>query len=144
MPVILLADVERRVGVIPDVVLLQLVVAQQIVDDASKERDVAARADRRVEVAHGRRAREARVDDHELRLVVMLGLDPPLDAAGVRIGRLPPMIRTGSAFLMSTQWFVIAPRPNVGARLATVGPCQTRAWLSNTTMPSERTTFQVR
>jgi hypothetical protein len=29
--------------------------------------------------------------------------------------------------LMSTQWLVIAPRPNVGARLATVGPCQTRA-----------------
>ncbi len=28
---------------------------------------------------------------------------------------------------MSTQWLVIAPRPNVGARLATVGPCQTRA-----------------
>ncbi len=30
------------------------------------------------------------------------------------------------AFLISTQWLVIAPRPNVGARLATVGPCQTR------------------
>jgi hypothetical protein len=40
---------------------------------------------------------------------------------------LPPMIITTSAFLMSTQWLVIAPRPNVGARLATVGPCQTRA-----------------
>ena len=40
---------------------------------------------------------------------------------------LPPITRITSAFLMSTQWFVIAPRPNVGARPATVGPCQTRA-----------------
>jgi hypothetical protein len=41
-------------------------------------------------------------------------------------------------FLMSTQWLVIAPLPNVGARLATVGPCQTRAWLSKTSNPIER------
>jgi hypothetical protein len=31
---------------------------------------------------------------------------------------------------MSTQPFVMAPRPNVAAKLATVGPCQTRAWVS--------------
>ena len=40
---------------------------------------------------------------------------------------LPPMTMMTLAFLMSTQWLVIAPRPNVGAKLATVGPCQTRA-----------------
>ncbi len=45
--------------------------------------------------------------------------------------------------LISTQWLVIAPRPNVGARLATVGPCQTRARLSTASMPSERTNFCV-
>ncbi len=39
----------------------------------------------------------------------------------------PPMTKTTSAFLMSTQPLVIAPRPNVAAKLATVGPCQTRA-----------------
>jgi hypothetical protein len=37
------------------------------------------------------------------------------------------MARMTSAFLMSTQPLVIAPRPNVAAKLATVGPCQTRA-----------------
>src|SRR5690606_5945805 len=51
---------------------------------------------------------------------------------------LPPMISTRSALRMSTQWLVIAPRPNVGARLATVGPCQTRAWLSKTSIPRDR------
>ena len=40
---------------------------------------------------------------------------------------LAPMTRTTSAFLMSFQWFVIAPRPNVAARLATVGLCHIRA-----------------
>jgi hypothetical protein len=40
---------------------------------------------------------------------------------------LPPMTTTTLAFLMSCQVLVIAPRPNVGARLATVGLCQTRA-----------------
>jgi hypothetical protein len=54
---------------------------------------------------------------------------------------LPPITRITSAFLMSTQLFVIAPRPNVGARPATVGPCQTRAWLSKATPPSARMTL---
>lgn len=51
---------------------------------------------------------------------------------------------TRLAFLMSTQWLVIAPRPNVGARLATVGPCQTRAWLSTASIPSARENFCVK
>ena len=45
--------------------------------------------------------------------------------------------------LDSVHEFVIAPRPNVGARLATVGPCQTLAWLSNASMPALRTTLYV-
>ena len=56
---------------------------------------------------------------------------------------LPPMTMTTLAFLMSTQWLVIAPRPNVGARLATVGPCQTRAWLSTAMPPRARITLSV-
>ena len=40
---------------------------------------------------------------------------------------LPPMINIMSVFLMSIQPLVIAPRPNVGPKLETVGPCQTLA-----------------
>src|SRR5271170_5921236 len=35
---------------------------------------------------------------------------------------LPPMINIMSVFLMSIQPFVMAPRPNVGPKLETVGP----------------------
>ena len=47
------------------------------------------------------------------------------------------------AFRMSVQEFVIAPRPKVGPKLDTVGPCQTRAWLSNTSIPALRTALYV-
>src|SRR5258708_1277693 len=57
---------------------------------------------------------------------------------------LPPITRTTSAFLMSTQPLVIAPRPYVAARLATVGPCQTLAWLSRYGMPSALMNFHCR
>ena len=36
-----------------------------------------------------------------------------------------------------------SPRPNVVARPATVGPCQTRAWLSMAIPPMARTTLPV-
>src|SRR6202158_1697704 len=49
-----------------------------------------------------------------------------------------------SAFLMSTQPLVIAPRPNVAAKLATVGPCQTRAWESRYGTPRAEMTFHWR
>ena len=38
------------------------------------------------------------------------------------------MTSTTSVFLMSFQWLVMAPRPNVAAKLATVGLCHMRAW----------------
>src|SRR5262245_11709167 len=57
---------------------------------------------------------------------------------------LPPMIRTRSVFLMSTQWLVIAPLPNVGPRLDTVGACHIRAWVSKATMPRPRATLTER
>ena len=43
---------------------------------------------------------------------------------------LPPMTNIMSVFLMSMYPLVIAPRPNDGPKLETVGPCQTRAWFS--------------
>src|SRR6476646_9656466 len=54
---------------------------------------------------------------------------------------LPPMARMTSAFLMSTQPLVIAPRPNVAAKLATVGPCQTLAWESLYVTPQDVIAF---
>ena len=57
---------------------------------------------------------------------------------------LPPMQRTTSAFLMSTHPLVIAPRPNVAAKLATVGPCQTRAWVSRYGTPQAEVAFHWR
>ena len=40
------------------------------------------------------------------------------------------MISIMSVFLMSMYPLVMAPRPNEGPKLETVGPCQTRAWFS--------------
>src|SRR5262245_23014966 len=57
---------------------------------------------------------------------------------------LPPMIRTRSAFLISTQLLVIAPLPNVGPRLDTVGACHIRAWVSKATIPRPRATLTLR
>src|SRR5260370_17501064 len=50
----------------------------------------------------------------------------------------PPMINIMSVFLMSIQPLVIAPRPNVGPKLETVGACQTRAWFSRGQTPRLR------
>jgi hypothetical protein len=43
---------------------------------------------------------------------------------------LAPMTMMTSLFLKSRQWLVMAPRPKLAAKLATVGPCQTRACCS--------------
>ena len=61
-------DQEGGVGVGLDVVVMDLVVGQQVIDDAAEEGDVGAGADRRIEVGHRGGAREARVDDDELGL----------------------------------------------------------------------------
>jgi hypothetical protein len=47
-------------------------------------------------------------------------------------------------FLMSIQPLVIAPRPNVGPKLETVGPCQTRAWFSREQTPRLRMLLTTR
>lgn len=67
-----------------------------------------------------------------------------LKPQGCASAGLPPMTKTTSAFLMSTQWLVIAPRPKLGARLATVGACQIRACVSSAVMPSARSVLTVR
>jgi hypothetical protein len=46
--------------------------------------------------------------------------------------------------LRSTQWLVIAPRPNDAPRLGTVGLCQSRAWCSMMTLPKVRPIFWKR
>jgi len=43
---------------------------------------------------------------------------------------LEPAMRKTFAFWRSSQWLVIAPRPNEAPRLGTVGLCQSRAWCS--------------
>src|SRR3982075_1071898 len=57
---------------------------------------------------------------------------------------LAPLIKIRSAFLMSRQWLVIAPLPNVAAKLTTVGPCQTRACCSRWTRPRPRIVFAAK
>src|SRR2546428_6007373 len=57
---------------------------------------------------------------------------------------LAPLITIRSAFLMSRQWLVIAPLPNVAAKLTTVGPCQTLACCSRCTRPRPRITFAAK
>src|SRR3979411_469622 len=57
---------------------------------------------------------------------------------------LPPMMKTTSAFLMSTQPLVIAPRPNVAAKLDNVGPCHTLAWESRYGTPKALIAFHCR
>ena len=54
------------------------------------------------------------------------------------------MMSIMSVFFMSTQPLVIAPRPNVGPKLETVGPCQTLAWFSKCTTPKARMVFTTR
>src|SRR5216683_1887158 len=67
-----------------------------------------------------------------------------LNPQGWASAEFPPMIRTTSAFLMSIQPFVIAPRPNVAAKLATVGPCQTLACVSRYGTPKAEIAFHCR
>ena len=48
-------------------------------------------------------------------------------AAGWFSAGLEPMAMMQSLLAMSFQWLVMAPRPKVAAKLATVGECQIRA-----------------
>ena len=74
----------RRVCVAADVVVMDLVVRQEIVDDAAKVGDVGAGSDGTVEIGDSRRPREARIDDDQLRTIMMLCLRHPFEAARMR------------------------------------------------------------
>ena len=67
-----------------------------------------------------------------------------LNAIGWFSATLLPSIRIALQCCMSTQWFVIAPRPNVAPRPGTVGLCQSRAWCSTKGIPSSRAAFWKR
>ncbi|MCY1355372.1 hypothetical protein D9M69_417920 [compost metagenome] len=77
---------EGGVGVVAHVLVLDLVVADQMVDQAAEEGDIGAGADRRVIVRHRGRTGEARIDDDQAGVVVRLGFGDPLEAAGVGFG----------------------------------------------------------
>src|SRR5271156_2769075 len=70
-----------------------------------------------------------------LALRLRLASSAHLNPQGWFSAGFPPMINIMSVFLMSIQPLVIAPRPNVGPKLETVGPCQTRAWFSKEPKP---------
>jgi len=81
-----LAHDQGRVGIRPDVLVVDLVVAEQVIDQAHQERGIRAGADRRVHVRHRRDAAEARIDHHHRGLVAHLGLDRPLEADRMGLG----------------------------------------------------------
>ncbi len=124
-----------------DVLPLHLVVLDAVVDHAEQEGDVGALPDRRIESAT--EAERVKRGSTTISLAPRLAFASVthLKPQGCASAALPPMMTTRSVFLMSVQEFVIAPRPNVGPRLDTVGPCQTLAWLSNTSIPALRTTL---
>ena len=84
-----LAHDEGGVGVVADVLRLDLVVAQQVVDNTAQEGNVTAGTQRCVVIGHGGRAREARIDHDQLRLVALLRLDHPFETHGMRFCSVP-------------------------------------------------------
>ena len=67
-----------------------------------------------------------------------------LQAMGCVSATLLPMIRMASLLAMSIQWLVMAPRPKLAARPATVGEGHIRAWCSRETTPRARANFEIR
>ena len=77
----------RRVRVGDDVLLEVLLVVEDVLDQAAEEGDVAARAQRHVQVGDGAGAGEPRVDVDDLR-APRLGLHHPLEADRVALGHV--------------------------------------------------------
>ncbi len=84
-----LADDRGAVREVPDVLPELAAVLEDVADHAAEERDVAAGADRDVEVGHRARAREPRVDVDDLR-AALLGLHHPLEADRMALGHVRP------------------------------------------------------
>ena len=83
----ILADDRRRVGVVHDVVAEVALVLDDVVDDPAEERDVAAGADRDVDVGDRARPREPRIDVDDRR-AARLGLHHPPEADRVALGHV--------------------------------------------------------
>ncbi|ABA52345.1 hypothetical protein BURPS1710b_A0731 [Burkholderia pseudomallei 1710b] len=82
----ILANDEREIRVMLDVLVLDLVVRQQVMDHPAEERDVRAGANRRVIIGDRCGAREARIDDDEARVAMRLRFGDPLETARMGLG----------------------------------------------------------
>src|SRR5262249_7523044 len=77
---------ERGIGEVGGVFVLDLVVLQTVVDEPEQERDVGPLPDRCIEVGDRGGAREARIDDDELRATVSFRFRDPFEAARMGFG----------------------------------------------------------
>src|SRR5438445_85688 len=110
-------DDKRRVRVVDQVIFRDAVVLDGVANDAAEKSDVRTGANLAEEIGDRGGAREARIDGDYLGIACTLRFTRPL---------------------------VIAPRPHVGPKLETVGPCQTLAWFSKCTTPRARMDFTTR
>ena len=74
-----LVDEEGGVGVGLDVIPVDLVVLDQVIDDAAQKGDVGARAQRGIQIGQGGRFREHRIDDDQLGAAMLDGFGDVLE-----------------------------------------------------------------
>ena len=77
---------QAGIGIGAHVLVLDFVLLQQIADHAVQERDIGARTDRCVDIRNRRGAGKARIDHHQLGVVLDLRFDHPLETAWMRLG----------------------------------------------------------
>ena len=137
-----LAQDRRRVGVGDDV-LVELLRSEHVVDHAAEEGDVAAGAQRDVDVGD----RAGRVNRGSTWITVApraLASITHWNPTGWHSAMFEPWITMQSAFCRSC-WNVVAPpRPKLVPRPGTVAECQIRAWFSIWIAPSAVKSFLMR
>ena len=69
---------------------MDLVVGQQIIDDAAKERNIGSRADWRIKISDSSSSRKTRINNDQFGLVVLFRLDDPLETYRMRFGGIAP------------------------------------------------------
>ena len=121
---------ERGIGVQPDVLLVEEPFVEDLVNHPAQDRDVGAGANLEVMIGDGGGAGITGVDRYDPGATLIPGLERPLEPARVILRRVRAHDQHHVGVLMSFQWLVMAPRPNVAAKLATVGLCHIRAWWS--------------
>ncbi len=82
-------DDECSVGVIDQVLMRDAVVLDGVVDQAAEKRKIGPGANLAENVGLRRRARKARIDHDHLGVAIALGLDRPLESAGMVLGWIP-------------------------------------------------------